>query len=90
MWDKEGGLGGGIARELGVGQPGKLVLCMLFSGKQIVGYVVKPDNTWEVIGTRSPQDPQVRRQCVCDLSPMYTCISIGLLPCSTSSDYRPF
>lgn len=34
------------------------VACAL-SGQQIVGYVVKPGNRWEMIGTRSPQDPQV-------------------------------
>lgn len=36
-------------------------------GKQIVGYVVKSGKPWEVIGTRSPQDPQVRELTVsCD------------------------
>ena len=29
-------------------------------GKQIVGYLVKPGGKWEMIGNRSPQDPQVR------------------------------
>jgi len=28
-------------------------------GRQIAGYIVKGGNKWELIGTRSPQDPQV-------------------------------
>ncbi len=32
-------------------------------GHQIVGYIVKPDGSWELIGTRSPQDAQVRGYC---------------------------
>ena len=38
------------------------VCVWLPTGKQIVGYVVKPDGRWEVIGTRSPQDAQVSRK----------------------------
>ncbi len=30
-----------------------------YIGKQIVGYVVKSTGSWKMIGTRSPQDPQV-------------------------------
>ena len=49
---------------------------LLFAGKQIIGYVVKPGNTWEVIGTRSPQDPQVKRRQHLVCVWMYVCVHV--------------
>ena len=44
----------------GEGAPHCEVVCHCCAGKQIVGYVIKSESDeWEVIGTRSPQDPQV-------------------------------
>ena len=55
----------------GIGLYMCLCLCVYGTGTQIVGYVVKKkkekdagaggSNAWKLIGTRSPQDPQVRR-----------------------------
>lgn len=52
----------GVFEGVGEGEGGRARCEVLHwpscAGKQIVGYVIK-SGEWEVIGTRSPQDPQV-------------------------------
>ena len=48
----------GLGMDVREGKRAQVRVMFIYVGKQIVGYVVK-SGKWELIGTRSPQDPQV-------------------------------